>query len=74
MAQGQLGCHIGQWISRGLGGQSTAAAQPGVHLDDAELGAVRVHGVLDVALSNDAWHRPTRNMKLKHEDRDPFDA
>lgn len=36
-AQSQLGCHIGQWIARGLTGQGGAAGEPGIHLDDVIL-------------------------------------
>mmetsp|Transcript_129238 Transcript_129238/g.182227 ORF Transcript_129238/g.182227 Transcript_129238/m.182227 type:complete len:271 (+) Transcript_129238:422-1234(+) len=53
MTQGQLRCHIGQGIPRGLGCQRTAARQPGVHLDNAKLRTLRIHGVLDVALTHD---------------------
>mmetsp|Transcript_71718 Transcript_71718/g.154842 ORF Transcript_71718/g.154842 Transcript_71718/m.154842 type:complete len:1117 (-) Transcript_71718:111-3461(-) len=53
-AERQLRGHVGERVAGGLGREGTAAGQPGVHLDDAELLAVRVHRVLDVTLADDA--------------------
>mmetsp|Transcript_52612 Transcript_52612/g.72934 ORF Transcript_52612/g.72934 Transcript_52612/m.72934 type:complete len:243 (+) Transcript_52612:516-1244(+) len=54
VAQSKLGGHIGQRIPCGLGGEGTAAGEPGVHLDDAELGAFGIDSILDVAFAHDA--------------------
>mmetsp|Transcript_29981 Transcript_29981/g.86251 ORF Transcript_29981/g.86251 Transcript_29981/m.86251 type:complete len:481 (+) Transcript_29981:1945-3387(+) len=52
--QRQLRSDVGERIARRLRSQGTASGQPGVHLDDPELLAVGVHGVLDVALADNA--------------------
>mmetsp|Transcript_132073 Transcript_132073/g.313033 ORF Transcript_132073/g.313033 Transcript_132073/m.313033 type:complete len:244 (-) Transcript_132073:2036-2767(-) len=54
MAQRKLGSHVGQRIPRGLGGKGTAAREPGIHLDDAELRAFGIDRILDVAFAHDA--------------------
>mmetsp|Transcript_26885 Transcript_26885/g.61267 ORF Transcript_26885/g.61267 Transcript_26885/m.61267 type:complete len:685 (+) Transcript_26885:1043-3097(+) len=54
VAQGELRGHVRQRVTGGLRGQGTAARQPGIDLDDAELLTLRVDCVLDVALPDDA--------------------
>ena len=54
LAEGELGGDEGEGVAGGLGGQGRAAREPGVDLDDAVLLRMRVEGVLDVALADDA--------------------
>mmetsp|Transcript_72066 Transcript_72066/g.203447 ORF Transcript_72066/g.203447 Transcript_72066/m.203447 type:complete len:1095 (-) Transcript_72066:280-3564(-) len=53
-AECELGRDVSQRVTGRLGCQCTASGQTGIHLDDAELLAQRVDGVLDVALADDA--------------------
>ena len=49
VAHGQAGGDLGDGEAGGLGGQGRGARDPGVHLDDHDAAAGRVHGELDVA-------------------------
>mmetsp|Transcript_51609 Transcript_51609/g.137767 ORF Transcript_51609/g.137767 Transcript_51609/m.137767 type:complete len:278 (-) Transcript_51609:91-924(-) len=53
-AQGKFRCNVSKRIPCRLRCQSTAARESRVHLDDPELVTLWIHGVLNVALANDA--------------------
>ena len=54
VAQGNLGCHLGDGIAGCLGGQRRGAGHTGVDLDDRILKAVRLEGKLAVAAALNA--------------------
>ena len=54
VADGDLGGHLGDWVTGGLGGQGGRAGHTGVDLDDRIVKAVRLEGELAVAAAFDA--------------------
>ena len=54
IAQAELGCHKGQWITGGLAGQCRRPAEPGIHLNDTIILALRVEGILHITLTDNA--------------------
>ena len=53
IAQRNLGGHLCDRVSRGLGGQGRRTAHPGIHLDDTVLKAGGMQGKLHIAASRD---------------------
>ena len=53
IAQGNLGSHEGQWVTRSLGSQGRRTGQTGIYLDDSVVVCLSVEGELDVALAHD---------------------
>ncbi len=51
--QGDFRRDLGDGVACGLGGQGGGPGDPGIHLDDGVLEAVRVQGQLDVAAAHD---------------------
>ena len=54
IAKSEFGSHEGEWVTCGLRGKGRRAAQASIDLYDAVVLALRVVGVLHVALSHDA--------------------
>mmetsp|Transcript_16240 Transcript_16240/g.51018 ORF Transcript_16240/g.51018 Transcript_16240/m.51018 type:complete len:312 (-) Transcript_16240:2200-3135(-) len=54
IAQRQLRGHVGQGVARGLRSQCATPREPCIDLDNAELLALGVHGILNVAFAHHA--------------------